>query len=694
MGAHCFSQLDDAASCETRTRHRRARFFTARHALNPILLDAPVVSADGQRASVFLTPLSAAIERRMPLIMAVSSGVLLAAGYASQSIGSAKPLADLFVMLAFAVAAIPALQSVWDSLRSFRIDIDALMLLGAGLAAIIGQPAEGALLLFLFALSGALEEFALNRTQAAIVSLHNLVPSEALVLIDAQIHRTTLNRVAVGSRVLIRPGDRVPLDGTVVEGTSAVNESAITGESMPRDKRVGDPVYAGTTNLNGRLVMEVIRKSTDTTLARILRLVTEAKHRRAGVQRLIDRIGPTYSTSVILFSIAFGLAAHFGFGIAGKDAVRRAIAVLIVCSPCALIIATPVAYLAAIGACARRGILIKGGVYLETFARAKTVVFDKTGTLTTGQVRLTRVISHDGIGEDEALRSAGAIESSSSHPLAAAIMRHLDERKLQPHAITELKNVAGEGTGGMAAGRAVWIGRPNLASTRILPDHQARFAETLAEVQPCGQATSALVIDGIPALFVFEDSLRPDAGPALRRLRAAGITHMEMLTGDHESAARALADQLDLDGYRADLLPEQKLTVTEELRRQHGELVMVGDGVNDAPALAAADVGIAIGSIGADVALEAADIVLMNDNLSAVAWLRDHATRTARIVRQNLFLAIGVIVGLCGFAMAGTVPLPIAVIGHEGSTVLVALNALRLLRGPSQARSFPSQQSS
>ncbi len=652
----------------------------ARHALNPILLDAPVVSADGSRASVFLTPVSAAIERSLPLIIAGGSGVFLLAAFVASRMGAPSPLSNLLVLCAFATAAIPAVSSVWESLQAWRVDIDALMLLGAGLAAIIGSPMEGALLLFLFALSGALEEYSLDRTQAAIVSLHNLMPTEAIVLTESGTAKVSLKRVAAGQRVLVRPDDKVPLDGTVVEGDSSVNESAITGESVPRDKSVGDRVFAGTTNLQGRLVVEVTKTATDSTLARILQLVTEARHQRAGVQRLIDRIGPTYSVLVVVASVSTGLLLHFAGSVDGNESVRRAIALLIVCSPCALVIATPVAYLSAIAAAARRGVLIKGGVYLETLARVHAIVFDKTGTLTTGRVKLSRVATHDGVSEEEALRLAGALEASSSHPLANAVMAELAQRRLEPYATTELHNVAGQSMRAKSKGHDVWIGRPRLAIERIDEEHRAMFEEWVGDAHRAGQAASGLVIDGLPNLLVFEDHVRATTAGTLGRLRANGMRRIEMLTGDHEQVARTIAEQLGIDGYRANLLPEEKLTAAEALRSEYGHIVMVGDGVNDAPALASADVGIAIGSIGADVALEAADIVLMNDSLEGVAWVHAHARRTAGIVRQNLTLAIGVIAVLSGFAVAGRIPLPLAVVGHEGSTVLVALNALRLLR--------------
>ncbi len=650
------------------------------HAMNPILMDRPVVSPDGSRESVFLTPSSTTIEQKMPLITVTFAGVFLLGSFVSRRLGAPSPLVNLLTLGAFTLGSIPAFRSAWDTIRRYRLDIDTLMLLGAGLAAFVGSPFEGALLLFLFALSAALEEYSLKRTQAAIISLHNLVPTEAIVLDGEDQRRVTLRQVRVGDRVLVRPGDRVPLDGEVIEGESSVDEAAITGESLPVEKASGSAVFAGTANMQGRLVVRVSKLSADTTVARILKLVTEAKHKTARAQRLIDRIGPTYSVVVIFGSMAAGLGLHFLGGVAGREAAYRAIALLIVCSPCALAIATPVAYLSAIAAAARRGIVIKGGAYLETLAGVRAAVFDKTGTLTTGNVRLVRIRTHESINEDDALRAAAALETSSSHPLAGAVIAELKRRNLDAPQVSQLKSEAGHGISGTVAGAPVWIGRPRFARERVKENLRDSLAEQLDAQNSAGKAAAVLVMDGVPSLFEFEDVLRDTARDTVDRLRRNGLQRIEMFTGDNEGVASAIASQLALDGYRAELLPEEKLSEAESFRKEHGAIVMIGDGVNDAPTLATADVGIAIGSIGADVALEAADIVLMNDSIEGVAWLREHALRTTRIVRQNLALAIGVIIVLSGFALTGHIPLPLAVVGHEGSTVVVALNALRLLR--------------
>lgn len=651
-----------------------------RRSLNPVLLDAPLADAEAGRASVFYTPTAQALDRHMPLVAAGTAGLCLLAAFVCRQAGAPSSGVHLLTLLAFTIAGVPALTSVWDTVRELRIDIDVLMLLGAGLAAWIGSPMEGALLLVLFALSGAMETYALRRTQSAIVGLRKLSPSEAVLLTGSGQQTVRLKEIARGQRVLVRPGDRVPLDGTVVEGSSAVDESAITGESVPREKARDDPVFAGTVNTHGRLVVEVTKTAGDTTLARIVELVTEARQRKARVERLIDRIGPPYSIAVIALSVTAALTLPFILGLSWTESIRRGIAVLIVGSPCALIIATPVAYLSGIAGAARRGVLIKGGRYLEALAGTAVMVFDKTGTLTTGQVRLTDVIPLAGTDRDEALRLAGAVEASSTHPLARAVMAAVEERQLAPHQAQDFHSIPGEGLSARVNSQQVWIGRPALALDRLAGDARDHCSDTVEQVRSRGQTAAVMLVDDSAIVLAFQDTLRDKAAACVESLRNQGIGRVEMLTGDHLLVASAIARQVGLDGYHAELLPEDKLTISRSLREQYGQVVMVGDGVNDAPALVDADVGIAIGSIGADVALDAADVVLMSDRVEQIAWLHRQARRTAAIVRQNLTLAVGVITVLGGFALLTGVPLPLAVIGHEGSTVLVALNALRLLR--------------
>jgi Cd2+/Zn2+-exporting ATPase len=679
---------------DVQTRGWLGRFIEpTREVFNPVLADDTVIDADEGSPGVFLTPGAQRIEAHLEIIIALGAGTLLLAAWILSLAGGPRPLQDLLTLLAFAAAGVPAIKSVWESLRAFKIDIDVLMLLAAFLAAAIGSPFEGALLLFLFALSGGLEGYALGRTQAAIHALRDLAPKEA-TLVDqdddaaapadtGRYRRVPLRFVPVGVLILVRPGEKIPVDGQVVDGASAVDESSLTGESVPQDRGPGDTVFAGTQNKDGRLLVRVTKLAADTTLAKVVALVSEARQQTTSTQRLIDRIGPTYSTSVILATIAVGLAGWLLFGLSGEAAARRAITLMIVASPCALIIATPVAYLSAIAAAARKGVLIKGGRHLETIATARTFVFDKTGTLTRGNMRLVEVIPPAGMSEPEVLRHVGAVETSSTHPLASAVMAALADQRIEAGSLTDYLSEPGQGVAGTSDGRRVWVGRPETLGNAETPKRGNAGEGVAAQVsalRATGKTVSAFTIGGAPGLLAFEDTIRDGSRACIDGLRAGGVSHLEMLTGDHEVVAAQVAGRLGLDGFRAGLDPKAKLDAAREMRDAFGTIVMVGDGVNDAAVLAGADTGIAMAGIGADVALDAADIVLMKDRIEAVAWLRDHALRTRAVVRQNLSFALGVIGVLSVFAVLGSIPLPLAVIGHEGSTVLVALNALRLLR--------------
>ncbi len=663
------------------TSPRHSMISPTRHVFNPILVDDPLADLEASGGSLFYTPGSRRIQRHLELIIALAAGSCLLVAWIVSLAGGGGPLRNLFILLTFGIAGVPALGEVWGKLRRFKIDIDLLMLLGAVLAAYIGSPFEGALLLFLFALSGGLESYALRRTQAAVVALRDLTPTEATVIDDDHAtSRVPIRRVHVAMRVLVRPGEKVPVDGIVVGGSSSVDQSAITGESIPRECTPGDAVFAGTQNINGRLEVRVTKLAADTTLAKVVKMVTQARHNPATAQRLIDRIGPAYTGIVIAASAITPLALMFLLDLSSSEAIRRAIALLIVASPCALIIATPVVYLSAIAGAARRGVLIKGGAHLEVVAKAAVVAFDKTGTLTTGKVRLTDVEVDDEIGEVEALRLAGAIEGSSTHPLAAAINEALRQRGLTAPPVTDYRVTPGEGEAGVIDGRPVWIGRLDLVAKYAKQGVPDCVNERAGQLRREGKTVSALAIDGRVGLLAFQDTIRDGAADCVAQLEKQGIRRIEMFTGDHELIAQQVASRLGMAAYRAELAPDDKVSAMADLASQHGTLVAVGDGINDAPMLAGADVGVAMGAMGADVALEAADIVLMKDRIEAVAWLHRHAIRTAGIVRQNLALAIGVISVLSVFAILGTIPLPLAVIGHEGSTVVVALNALRLLR--------------
>ncbi|NUQ01360.1 MAG: cation-translocating P-type ATPase [Armatimonadetes bacterium] len=492
-----------------------------------------------------------------------------------------------------------------------------------------------------------------------------------------------VEQLAVGDLVLVRPGARIAADGKVISGESSVDQAALTGESLPVLKQPGDAVMAGSVNLNeGALVVEVSRPASDCTLARMIRLVDEAQHNRAHTQVFTDWFGEHYTRFVILATIVSYFAFRsLGLEALGQDgALYRAMTLLVVASPCALVLATPAAILAAIASAARHGVLVKGGGCFEDIAAVRVVTFDKTGTLTSGRPRLERLIPLNGVSPDELLRLAASAERNSEHPVATAIVEAARQRGLELVEPTEFRAITGRGVIAQVGERRVIVGSPQLFCQEGFKVPGCPAPECLhRDLEGC----RGLVVgtpEPVGRLDVL-DSLRDDAPAAVSGLKAAGIGQVAMLTGDNSAAARAVAQAAGVDEVHANLLPAEKLDRLRELRERHGKVMMVGDGVNDAPALAAADVGVAMGGIGSDVALETADVVLTTDDLSRLPFLVALSRRTTRTVAQNLAVAIAVILVMGSLVLfTDGVKLPLAVVAHEGGTVLVILNGLRLLR--------------
>jgi len=553
------------------------------------------------------------------------------------------------------------------------------MLLGACGAAVLGKWSEGAVLMFLFTLSATLEAFAVGRTRLAIRQLMSLAPEDALVRRDGEERRVPVSELQHDDLVIIGPGERIPADGIVLKGASAVNESAITGESIPVEKVRGDKLFAGTVNGQGVLEMQVSRRAGETTLARIIRVVEEAQAQKAATQRLTDWIDRYYTLVVITVALLAWVFPPLA-GLTGwADAFYKAMMLLVVASPCALVISTPAAILSAIARAARAGILFKGGLHLEQAARIQVVALDKTGTLTTGRPGIVEILPEGDMTEEELLRLAASAESRSEHPLADAVLRSANERGLSYPVAEEFQALAGLGARARVQGSEVYVGAPRLlqhlgitASERV----QAR----LKGLYESGLTSMVVVRDGkLLGILGLADTPRAEAKMALEHLRRIGVQRIVMLTGDNRRAAQAVADAVGVDEVRAELLPEDKLTIIRELEQKYGPVAMVGDGVNDAPALAAATVGVAMGGVGSDVAMETADLVLMSDELEKIAQAINIARKARTTVLQNLTFAVGVIAVLVSTVLFGEMTLPLAVVGHEGSTILVAFNGLRML---------------
>ncbi|MEE8168950.1 MAG: cation-translocating P-type ATPase [Phycisphaerae bacterium] len=635
---------------------------------------------------------SRALLRHHMLINALLGGAALLAGWILSRTDGESLAVHVMLAISFGLCGVYAVGEAWASLRRRRFDIHVIMVVGAVLAACIGEVYEGALLLFLFVLAGALEDLATGRAEHAVRQLGERFPEHAIVQRDGGRVTVPLDEVRVGDRLIVRPGDRVACDGRVVAGYSSVDESAITGEYLPKSKRSGDPVYAGTLNGDQTLEVNVKKVAGDSTLARVVRLVQQARDRKPRTESLIERVGKVYGPVVLLGAAAMCLLARYGYDESWNAAVYRSITVLIVASPCALMLASPVPILAAIAQAARRGIVAKGGIHFERLAGARTMFLDKTGTLTTGRVRLAHIEPIDGASANDIVRTAAALERDSSHPLAAAVLNELASRGLSPEPAQDVRVKPGFGVAARCDGVEIRLGRPEWVLP-LLRDRARASAETILRRHAvAGRSSVVIGGNGVAGVLAFEDTPRPGAAALGDQLRAAGIHRVELLTGDRRAAAEALQRELHLDVAHAELLPDQKLALVEQCAARGDGVVMLGDGVNDAPALARADVGIAMGGIGSDTALDAADFVLLHDRIEALPELVALARRTQRIILQNIVFALGVIVVLVTWAAVSANPvLSLGVIGHEGSTLIVAANGLRVLsiRDRAQSKSRP-----
>lgn len=594
------------------------------------------------------------------------------------------PISHLFLLGVYFLAGIPALIEAVEDLALFDINIDILMTLAAFSSVLIGSGMEGGLLLVLFALSGSMEDAVTAKAKSSISSLHKLSANKATVVEDDGNHiDRAVQDITVNTLILVKASQVVPLDGVVVKGTSSVNLVHLTGESFPILTTVGNEVAAGAKNLDGALIIQVTKTSADSTLAKIIELVTNATEAKPKLQRFFDQYSGKYAISVIGLSAFFAAVLPlFNIPFLGVEgSLYRALSFLIAASPCALIIAIPIAYLSAVSICAKRGILIKGGVTLDALSACKILALDKTGTLTTG---LLEVKSIQSLGTDKSVDSAisiaYALEQNAIHPIAKAIIDYAKKNNYQAADIEDFSENPGFGLSArLENSNAVAIGRPLFIASKMAKHEGDQFLEKVNEFMKSGDLVACLLVDKTPYLFSFQEILRPDMKKSIDLLKNQQQLHVVMLTGDHHLSAKRIAHKLGIEDFYADLTPEDKLNLVSRLSKNNS-LAMVGDGVNDAPALARASVGICMGKLGASTAVDAADVVLLHDNIEYLDWLFTKAHQTKRIVKQNLILAISAIFIATIPAILGFIPLWLAVIMHEGGTVLVGLNALRLLR--------------
>lgn len=652
---------------------------------DPLLFEEYFEQGQDETSSPFLTPSSRPWGAHLSLKASlVATGFLILAFILSFFEGM-TPLSYLFLTCVYFLAGTPFLIESINDLADFEINIDILMTFAAFSSALIGSPFEGGLLLVLFALSGAMEEYVLRKAKTDISNLHSLAPTKAcLVRSNGTVVERSVKDISVNNHILIKSSQLVPLDGVVIDGVSSVNLVHLTGESLPVRKQVGDEVPAGARNLEGSLTIRVTRTSNDSTLAKIIQLVTEAQEERPALQRWFDRLSKGYAIAIMslaaCFALIFPLLMPIPYlGVGGS--IYRALAFLIAASPCALIIAMPISYLSAVGACARKGILPKGSIALDMLNSCTAIAFDKTGTLTTGDLNLTGIEPIgpvELIGSNQALAVACALEKHAVHPIAKALTAYAKQHPLPGVTLRDFRAVPGYGLEAIVDDLKVFIGHIDY----ILPEIEMKTQELLNQEvktnQERGELVAVLLIGSQLFLLRFEDNLRPNVKEALNELREQGM-RLIMLTGDHEHNARRIAKELGIDEYYADLRPEDKLHYVSQISSKEN-LAMVGDGINDAPALARATVGICMGKIGSTAAIDAADIVLLQDNIELLGWLTRKARKTQRIVQENLLLASLAILLVSLPALTGAVPLWLAVVMHEGGTVLVGLNGLRLLK--------------
>ena len=624
--------------------------------------------------SPFITPETRKWGKSLPLKAALLAALFLLLSFLLSFTHKGAPLSWTLLVAVYFLAGIPSLIESLEDLANFNIHIDVLMTLAAFGSILIGSPQEGALLLVLFSLSGAMEEMVSSKAKKALRALHKLSPSSAWWSDPSGSYiQKSVKDIRVNDKILIKSGEVIPLDGLVLEGISSVNFVHLTGENLPVTKKVGDTVAAGGLNLEGTFILQVTHLSQDSTLARIIKLVTQAQEAKPALAQWFDRLSRTYALTII------GAAAFFALTLPSilslpflghEGSLYRALAFLIAASPCALIIAIPIAYLSALGISAKKGVLLKGGITLDAIASAKVVAFDKTGTLTTGQL-----VCSSFEGDDAALALAYALEIHANHPIAKAIQSYAETRKLKPAVIRNFKTLPGYGVEAENENNEkVYVGNTD-GIERLL--WQKKIPQ-IEEIKASGDLIAVMAFKGEIYLFRFQDTVRTGAKDTLTALKKRGLK-LVMLTGDHRFSAEKIAKEMHIDDFHAELKPEDKLQRVTAIAEKE-PLAYVGDGINDAPALARATIGISMGKGGSQAAIEAADAVLLQDNIERLDWLFGKAKDTQRVVKQNLFIATLAILVAALPALLGYVPLWLAVVLHEGGTVLVGLNGLRLLK--------------
>jgi Cd2+/Zn2+-exporting ATPase len=678
---------------------RRLRSLSGLEALHADILgqrlnityDAAKLSASAIAEAVAQTGMRAWLEHEQPAgpapsaatrrAFVVVSGVLAAAGMALEYAGLDHRAVVATFVLSIVSGGIYSVRRALQAARSLSLDINVLMLVAVCGAMVLGQWSEGAAVVFLFALAQLLEARAMERARGAIRALMDLTPAEALMRDEATgaLGRVPVDGISVGAIVVVKPGEKIPLDGLVAAGESHVNQAPVTGESLPAEKRIGDEVFAGTINGRGALDVRVRRLRGDSTLARIIDMVERAQAARAPSQTFVERFARIYTPAVLTIALVIGFLPPLLLGAGWGIWIYRALVLLVISCPCALVISTPVSVVSALAAAARKGVLIKGGAHLERLAAVRCVAFDKTGTLTKGELHVVDIAPLNGAVPEKILQLAASLEQHSEHPIGAAIVARAREQSIALSAVERFQALPGLGAEAIVDGTRVVVGNHRLFEARgaCSGDAHARIEAAMTDR---GRTTVIVGAEQPIGIIGVSDTLRESARDAVRMLRDQGVRHVAMLTGDHDATARAIGDAVGVDEVRAGLLPADKVHAVEDLRRRHGTLAMVGDGINDAPALAAADVGFAMGVAGSDAALETADVALMSDELMKIPYALRLSRVTVRNIRINIGFSLGLKAAFLVMAVMGIATLWMAVLADMGASLIVIANALRLLR--------------
>ncbi|MCE5284712.1 MAG: cadmium-translocating P-type ATPase [Pelosinus sp.] len=683
--ADCAAKLEKKILGTTGVKTAKLNFGAGKLEVEHCISDEEIIKVivqAGYEAAIIGKASSAAQEKswwqRPRILTTALSGLLLLAASIQDLSGQYNQIQVTVLYLgAMLAGGYHLAKSGLYSLRSFTFDMNFLMTIAALGAGTIGEWSEGGVVVFLFSLGNVLQVYTMDKARQSIRALMDLKPREALVRRNGQEIILKAEEIVVGDVLLVKPGERIAMDGIVANGVSTVNQATITGESMPVEKKTGDSVYAGTINEQGALEITVTKLDEDSTLAKIMHLVEEAQAQKAPSQQFVDKFSKVYTPCVIIGALLLMVVPWLLFNQPFTEWFYKALVMLVISCPCALVISTPVSIVSAIGNASRIGVLIKGGAYLEQIGTIEAVAFDKTGTLTIGKPKVTDIISVSSVTEEEILVLAASVEKKSEHPLADAIVQRAKDFALKP--VSDFKALIGRGAQGTIGTERIYVG--NLALFKDAGVNNAQLEAKVVQIEAQGK-TVMLVGSGkeVYGLIAAADTLRENSSAAIKALRAVGIKHLAMLTGDNRRASKVIAEKIDIDTVLSELLPEGKVAALRDFGQKYGGVIMVGDGVNDAPALATADVGIAMGVAGSDTALETADIALMSDDLTKLSYTIKLSRKMMKIIRQNIAFSI-ILKGLFLLGtLIGFVNLWLAVFADTGAAILVTLNGMRLVQ--------------